>query len=234
MNSMASSQQPDLKKIDWRVLLIGGSAGVGKTTAAQELARHLSIPLLLADDIRLALQAVTTSAQQPVLHRFLTYRPEQWLDPETIRDDWIAVSEAMLPALRIIMAHHITVPGAGPIIIEGDSILPPLALPRAFSELEHPDERRVQHHVRAVIVREPLEEQILRNLRARGRGFEQRDEAEQRAFARASLLYGNWLETEARAHALPVLLSRPHDTLARRILDSTASAPGNATGAAGI
>jgi 2-phosphoglycerate kinase len=228
MNSMTPPQPT------WRVLLIGGSAGVGKTTAARELARQLSIPLLLADDIRLALQAVTTPAQQPALHRFLAYHPQQWLDPETIHDDWLAVGEAMLPALRIIMTHHIMVPAAGQIIIEGDSVLPALALPHTFSGLEHFDERQVQHHVRAVVVLEPLEAQILHNLRARGRGFEQCDEAEQRAFARASLLYGNWLKAEARAHALPLVLARPHDTLARRILDAAAFAPENGTDAAGI
>jgi 2-phosphoglycerate kinase len=60
---MMAQSQPD-----WRVLLIGGSSGVGKTLVARELARHFGVSLILADDVRLALQEVTTPAQKPELH----------------------------------------------------------------------------------------------------------------------------------------------------------------------
>jgi len=52
---------------NWKVLLIGGSSGVGKTVAARELANYLSLSLLLLDDVRLALQQATSSETNPAL-----------------------------------------------------------------------------------------------------------------------------------------------------------------------
>jgi 2-phosphoglycerate kinase len=62
---MSQTQSP------WQVLLIGGSSGVGKTHVARQLAHHLSISLLLVDDVRLALQQATTPISHPALHAFL-------------------------------------------------------------------------------------------------------------------------------------------------------------------
>jgi AAA+ superfamily predicted ATPase len=56
----------------WRVLLLGGASGAGKTVLAQSFARHYGVSLLLVDDVRLALQQVATPKQQPALHYFLT------------------------------------------------------------------------------------------------------------------------------------------------------------------
>jgi 2-phosphoglycerate kinase len=204
---------------EWKVLLIGGSSGVGKTVIAQELVHYLATSLLLADDVRLALQQVTTPAQQPGIHVFLNYQAEQWRRSESIRDDWIAVGQAMIPPLKMIMAHHIVVPSAGRIIIEGDGILPALAMPHTFADLKHFSGLRIDHEVRAVFITELDEEQILSNLRARGRGFETLGQAEQRAFAHASWLFGQWLAQEATARNLPVLTARPYESLSQRILD---------------
>jgi 2-phosphoglycerate kinase len=50
------------------VLLLGGASGVGKTVLAHKLARHYGVSLLLVDDVRLAIQQVTTPEQHPALH----------------------------------------------------------------------------------------------------------------------------------------------------------------------
>jgi 2-phosphoglycerate kinase len=71
----------------WKVLLIGGSSGVGKTMVARELAKHLSLSLLLLDDVRLALQQATSSETNPELHVFLNYQKEKWRDSESIYAD---------------------------------------------------------------------------------------------------------------------------------------------------
>ncbi len=202
----------------WKVLLIGGSSGIGKTVIAQELARQLSIPLLLVDDVRLALQQVTTPVQQPGIHIFLDYQAEQWRRAESIRDDWITVGQAMIAPLKVIMAHHIVVPSVGSIIIEGDGILPSLATPQTFTDLRHFSGLEIDHEIRAVFIIESDEEQILRNLHTRGRGFETWGGEEQRAFAHASWLFGEWLLQETQAHHLPVLPARPYDSLLERIL----------------
>ena len=72
--------------------------------------------------------------------------------------------------------------------------------------------------MRAVFLVEPDEERILSNLRARGRGFDEWGLEEQRAFAHASWLYGEWLAREAHAYNLPVLGVRPYESLLERIL----------------
>ncbi len=203
---------------EWKILLIAGSSGVGKTVIAQGLARQLSIPLLLVDDVRLALQQVTTHVQQPGLHIFLNYQAEQWRRAESIRDDWITIGQAMIPPLKVIMAHHIVVPSVGSIIIEGDGILPSLATSQTFTDLRHFSGLEINHEIRAVFIIEPDEEQILRNLQTRGRGFETWGEEEQRAFGHASWLFGQWLLQDAQAHYLPVLAARPYDSLLERIL----------------
>jgi 2-phosphoglycerate kinase len=203
---------------EWRVLLVGGSAGVGKTTAARELARRLSISVLLVDDVRLALQEVTTHVEQPDLHRFLSYEAEQWREPKSIHDDWIVVAQAMVPALKVIIAHHVVVGGVGPIIIEGDGILPSLATQQSFSELKHFQGLEPAEAVQAVFLVEGEEEQVWRNLAGRGRGFDEWATDEQRAFAHASWLFGQWLAGEAEAHGLPVVAARPFETCAQRIL----------------
>src|SRR5262245_9056051 len=108
----------------WKVLLIGGSSGVGKTVVARELAKHLSQSLLLLDDIRLALQEATNNETNPDLHIFLNYQNEQWRNSELIFTDWITVGKALTKPLSAIVNHHIIVPDVGAIIIEGDGILP--------------------------------------------------------------------------------------------------------------
>ena len=107
-----------------QVVLIGGSSGVGKTIIARELAKRLSVSLLLLDDVRLALQAATTSETHPDLHVFLNYPTEQWKDSEAIFRDLIKVGRIMVEPLRAIIHHHLIVPDVGWIIIEGDGILP--------------------------------------------------------------------------------------------------------------
>ena len=199
----------EIQNPKWKVLLIGGSSGVGKTVAAQQLAKHLSISLLLLDDIRIALQQATTIETNPELHVFLNYQPEQWRNSQTIHSDWITVGKAMMKPLNAIVDHHLKVPNVGPIIIEGDGILPSA-------------ENQVlgQKEVCSIFIVEQREEQILNNLRSRGRGFNDGNEAEQKGFAHASWLYGQWLAQEAEKLGLPVINARPYQTVFNRLLST--------------
>src|SRR5215217_37962 len=193
-----------------KVLLIGGSSGVGKTVVARELSKHLSISLLLMDDVRLAIQQVTSHETNPDLHIFLNYQDEQWKNAESICADWATVGNAMLKPLQAIIHHHLIVPDVGPLIIEGDSILP--VITRQFIEPEA---------VSTVFIVEPDEEQLLRNLRSRGRGFNESNAPEQKGFAHASWLYGQWLAREAKQLDLLVIKPQPQQTLLERLLAST-------------
>ena len=191
----------------WQVLLIGGSSGVGKTVVARELAKHLSLSLLLLDDLRLALQEATSSKTNPELHVFLNYQTAHWRDSQSIYADWITVAKAMTPPLNAIIRHHLLVPDVGPIIIEGDGILP-----MASHQLGESSD------VCTVFIAEEDEAQLLQSLQSRGRGFNDWDESEQKAFAHASWLYGQWLAREARKLELPVIRARPQETLLQRLL----------------
>jgi 2-phosphoglycerate kinase len=170
----------------WRVLLIGGASGVGKTFLAHKLARHYGVSLPLVDDVRLALQQVTTSKQQPALHSFLT-TPEVWRQPEdNLLAGFVGVAEALAPALGKIMSHHLVdVDGAGPLIIEGDGIAPSLIGERS-PVLPHISDTQLMRDVRALFVDEPEEDVIFANMLARGRGVRDAPPEEQRANAHAA------------------------------------------------
>jgi 2-phosphoglycerate kinase len=204
---------------DWRVLLIGGNSGAGKTNAAKELVHQLGIPFLMVDDVRIALQQVTTPTQQPDLHVFLNYQLEQWKQPELIVKDWLRVGNAMIKPLKEIMAHHIVVEGSGKIIIEGDGILPTLATQSTFSDIPEFDSIDIEHKIRVVFLIEDDEEVILNNLRQRGRGISSASKEEQVAFARASWLFGQRLDQEARTNQFPVLSAQPNETVIKRLLE---------------
>jgi len=192
---------------NWKVLLIGGSSGVGKTVVARELANYLSLSLLLLDDVRLALQQATSNETNPELHVFLNYETEQWRNSESIYADWITVGQAMVKPLNAIISHHIIVPDVGVIIIEGDGILPIVS-----NQFIEPKD------VCTVFIVEQNEKQLLHNLQSRGRGFNDWDKMEQEGFAHASWLYGQWLAQEANKLELPVLNAQPQQTILERLL----------------
>lgn len=202
----------------WKVLLVGGSSAVGKTVVTKALAQYFQVPILLVDDIRLALQQTTAPDQQPALHIFLTNPPAPPYSPEQICKDLVTVGRAISPAIKVVMAHHTVVTGAGAVIIEGDGILPELAAQRDFSELKFFWGLQTTREIRSVFLNEPDENIILKNMQARGRGFNELPINEQRLWANASLLYGQWLCREAAATQMPVVDARPYDTLLERIL----------------
>ncbi|HEX3270275.1 MAG TPA: hypothetical protein VHR15_06475 [Ktedonobacterales bacterium] len=199
----------------WRVLLLGGASGVGKTVLADKLARHYGVSLLLVDDVRLALQQVTTPEQQPALHYFLS-TPDVWRQPEDeLVAGFVGVTTALAPALGKIMSHHLT--DGEPLIIEGDGIAPSLVGERS-PVLPHIPDAVLMRDVRALFMDEPDESVIFANMRARGRGFERMLPEEQRANAHSAWRYGGWLREEAEKHHALVIPARPWETLFERAL----------------
>ncbi len=203
----------------WRVLLIGGSTGVGKTGVARTIARHLGISVLLVDDIRMALQQLTMPGEQPELHSFLAH-PNIWQkSPEHLCDGFIAVGKVLSQPLAVNIAHHIFVRGTGPIIIEGDGIVPALAAQKAFPTM-HFAPAQVNGEVRAVFLVEPDESVLMYNMLLRGRGFAEMGAREQQTLVRASWLYGQWLRRQADYYDLPVVEPRPWESLTERVIQA--------------
>ena len=59
----------------------------------------------------MAIQAVTTAQEQPSLHTFTVAQSPAMDSPESVLAGLVTVAEALEPALRMIMAHHLVVEG---------------------------------------------------------------------------------------------------------------------------
>lgn len=210
-------QQTHSAQPGWRVLLVGGNSGAGKTVVSRALASRFDRSLLLVDDVRMAIQQMTTPAEQPGIHYFLAH-PTIWQKPsEVLCEGFITVGNALSRPLSVIIAHHVFIEDTGPVILEGDGILPALAAQRSFANM-HFTPALVTNEVRSIFLIESDEEVILSNLRRRGRGFDGFSPKEQEVLARASWLYGQWLCRQADHYHLPVIESRPWETLLERVL----------------
>jgi 2-phosphoglycerate kinase len=167
------------------------------------------------DDLRLAFQwsRVSLPERTEALYFFID-TPDVWAQsPERLRDGLIDVGELMAPAIEVVVGHHLD--SAGPVIIEGDGILP--------SILERPEIRKgvAANRVGIVFIDEQDEGRLHANYRQRARGPQDRPDHELLAEARAKRLFSVWIADEARARKLPVIPSRPFENLSERILDAT-------------
>ncbi|MBA2758824.1 MAG: hypothetical protein H0U38_03945 [Chloroflexia bacterium] len=198
------------------VLLIGGASGTGKSTVARAIARRHDADWLQVDDLRLALQwsdvrLLDDDATEAL--RFLERTEDVWqLPAERLRDAMIAVGVAMTEAVAIVVGNHVA---QGDVtVIEGDGILP--------SIVEHPELRGslASGKLRVVFVAPSDEDELLRNMLDRGRGVPDKSEAELRRIVEMNWLYTVWLAREAEERSIPVVTTRPWDTLADRIIET--------------
>lgn len=194
----------------WTILLIGGASGVGKSTLAREIAQRYGCPWLQVDDFRLTLQWFTKPEEQSALHFFLATKDVWNQPPERLCEALIEVGRLVSKSIEIVLTHHMAT--RQPIVLEGDGILPELAMRQEFHGEEAGDQ------VRALFLTEPDEEAILANMLERGRGFEAFEPRQQRNQVCQNWLYGQWLAREAERHGLPVLPVRPWETLLSRAL----------------
>lgn len=195
---------------DWQVLVLGGASGVGKTMVSYRLAHHFAVGLTEMDDFHIVLRRMTTIEQQPALHFFgLDADAVQRLDDEQMLAHVRATSEAVSEVMALVIANHLA--SSAPMVIEGDFLLPSLAVQPAYDGI--PAEGRV----RAIFLFEDDEQQILRNYRAR----EGTDQAHR---ARVSWYHSEWLRREAERLGLPVVPSRPWDTVLERVIAAVQSA----------
>lgn len=186
---------------DWTVLLVGGAAGTGKSKVSYPLGRRLGVPVLEIDDIVQALLAMTTPQQQPALHYWHTHPEAASLPPRDILQLHLATCAAIAPAIEAVIANHLDTDM--PVIIEGDHLTPELAARTQFCGFT------AGRRVRAVMIAEQDEDQIVAN-------FQAREGAEQRGRAQVSALHTAWLTEQAHQHGIPMLPSRPwHASLDR-------------------
>ena len=197
----------------WRVLLLGGVSGTGKSTAAKTISRNRGIAWVQVDDLRLALERSLTTLPEGMKPLGFFHQADVWsLPAPALCDGLIRVGEVMSPAIEVVTENHDD--QNDPAIIEGDGILPSL-----FSR-SSVRERVATGRVKGVFLIEPDRDELCRNMLNRGRGYEQRTVAAQRREAEATWRFGQWLELEASRLGLPVVRPRPWDSLPDRLLEA--------------
>lgn len=183
---------------EWCVFLIGGASGSGKTCISYPLAKMYGVSLIEVDDFQEFLFSMTKPEGQPEIHYWDTHPNWQNEGVEATKQQLINVGRALKPGLEAVIKNHINT--NMPVIIEGDFILPELCASFESSQ------------VRAIFVHEPSRNQILNNYLAR-----EPESGLQNYRADVSHSYGNWLVSECEKLGVPVIESRPWNTVLDRI-----------------
>jgi len=194
---------------DWTVLLVGGPAAVGKTSAAKRIATVSGATLLQVDDVWLALQRAIAPKDGPLLHTFSA--PDVW---QRSLAELVALKRELAAlvssSLELVVAHHLRVEDK--VVIEGVWITPEFAARNDYAGTA-PGGRR-----RAVFVLEEDAARIKDTLLQRGRGFDDWTASDRDAMAAMQAGYAKWLRTQALMRSVPIVESRPVLRLAERIL----------------
>jgi 2-phosphoglycerate kinase len=211
-NPPMHSQRP------WSVLLLGGASGVGKTSVSYRLAQHYGIGITEVDDFQVILEGMTAPDQYPELHYWRTHYDEaRAMDEDAHLDFMKRYSGVMAAALALVIGNHIET--RVPILLEGDFILPSLAVQAEYAGIP------AAGQVRTLFLYEPDEQQIRRNYRSR-------DGADQPERARISWRVSEWLRGECARLGVPSLPARPWETVLERAIacvDGTDPEPGLAS-----
>jgi len=196
-------------KIEFTVLIIGGSAGTGKTYLAQQLLEYFRVPFLEVDDLRLAMQRATTPETSPDLftfesqaHRYVEFLRSN--DVSNLALKMEDVARAVWLGLKVVIESHLF--NNQPVIIEGDGILPCLL-----------SEFRGDSKVRAVFLFDDGKS-IATRMMQRSRVLHD-NEVDFDLDARLSHANGLRLQVQAREHGYPVIDSSPGSTLLDRVLE---------------
>jgi 2-phosphoglycerate kinase len=205
----------------WTVLVLLGASGTGKSTAATEIARRTGATWMQVDDLRLALQYSLVVLPEHTGHLYaFVDDADVWSRPmDELRRAFVDVAEVMVPAVRVVIDSHVVT--NVPMVIEGDGILPALF-----------DDPVLRPHIDAGLIRfcsvaadDPGE--LLENMLTRGRGIDtdRANLARQRAQVAANEAFGAWLAEQSRRRGIPVVSSRPFDSLVERILKAIDAIP---------
>lgn len=192
---------------EWRVLLIGGTTAVGKSTTGALVAQLLGVACISADSVWKVLMAATTPETHPDFHHFEPTPEVHAKGPDHLLQLHIAAAEAMTPALNAFLDWEVH--EGNRFVLQGAWITPGLAAKRCASGSE-----------RAIFIDEPEEHEILNSMMERsGRkapGLEPLPR--QLSISAMAWRYGNWLREGTRQLGIATVTARPKETLADRII----------------
>lgn len=196
----------------WRALLLGGTTAAGKTTTGRLVARRLGIACISADSVWKALMAATTPASHPAFHHFEPAPEVHALGPDHLLALHIEEAQAMTEPLSAFIDWELH--DGNRFVFEGAWITPQLAALKCESPL-----------VRAVFIDEPEESEVLASMMQRsGRAAQGLDPLpRQLSISAMAWRYGNWLREESQRLGLPLVASRPRETLRDRIIEQVTS-----------
>jgi 2-phosphoglycerate kinase len=187
------------------LLLVGGSAGTGKSTVARTVATRIGAAWLQLDTLWIAMRDAAPGDSEEHRRLDIDRRIREQAGPaEALLAHHIAASVMVCAALPHALAFELQ---THPILVADGAWL----LPEFVSVLELADV-----DIASVFLHESDRAQLERAMTSR------RDVpmvAQWHAESvRLAWLYGNWLADQARAASLPVVASRPYETAPDRVL----------------
>ncbi len=192
---------------DWKILLIGGGTGSGKTGLSRALAKRFDANVMEGDDLRWVIEAAVPRGSDPDLHLFVDAGVWQ-LPLEELLDRTERLSARVCRAAEAVIVRHHTHDQR--FILDAFWVLPAFAAQSTFNGVEMAGE------VRSLF----LYEDDASSVAERRAGKEPNaapptPEAVRLAMFRA---HGALMRRQAEAIGLPVLASTPLETLEARAL----------------
>lgn len=186
-----------------RLVLVGGSAGTGKTTLARGLAAELGAGWLQLDSLWLAMKV--GAGEGTAAYDILDIDGRMGRDDETdeqVLAGHIRAAEKVCSVLPTVLPLELQAHEA--LVVDGAWLVPSFVAGLSLSDCE----------VSAVYVTHTDESGVAETLASRLGG--RRPEERHLRMNRRIHQYGAWLTEQARAHGLPVVEALPFDTLLHR------------------
>lgn len=207
-----------MDKID--TILIMGHTCVGKSIVSKQLSKESGAYCYNIDDLKLFLQMIITDKMDKALLNALNY--SLFLEKksiETLVKESISISKLFSYALESVIAHNLH--RKTKLILEGSYILPYLGAKKTIMN------QSIQNkNIKSVLIVEKEDEFIIQNIINRDKkkgwvnGFENRNKQEQNILFELIKREKEYLITEAKKYNIPIVESRPFNTLANRVKDA--------------
>ena len=194
---------------DWTILLIGGPSASGKTTLAESLAMRFGLQHIDIDLIYMTLRRAMPPDIAPI--RLYEQNEEYWARPgDELIEDHLRFRVWFCRALEVVVAQQYR--RGRPTVMEGTWLSPPFANQGVYDGFK-------VDRVRAIFLYEPAQHATEHRRRRRANPWDRTfAPSVMRNIAALRMRLGQDLKREAEAERLPVLVSRPMETLEARAL----------------